>query len=169
MATVAVFIALGGTSYAAIKVTGKNVRNSSLTGADIKTNSVTGKDIKSLGSGDFKKGTLRAGKTGATGPQGPAGAAGSALGYGKVDSNGALSAGKNVVVTVGSSPANYCIRALAGTATNITATITFPASPGSYARVGNMSQSCPAGTQVSVVTFGSNDDPLAQPFFFTVN
>ena len=32
MATIAVFVALGGSSYAAITITGKNVRNSSLTG-----------------------------------------------------------------------------------------------------------------------------------------
>ena len=32
ISTVALFVALGGTSYAALTVTGKNVRNSSLTG-----------------------------------------------------------------------------------------------------------------------------------------
>ena len=37
MATVAVFIALGGSSYAAFTVTGKNVKNSSLTGKDVRT------------------------------------------------------------------------------------------------------------------------------------
>jgi len=46
VATLALFIALGGSSYAAIKVTGKNVRNGSLTGKDIKRNSLGGKRIK---------------------------------------------------------------------------------------------------------------------------
>lgn len=45
MATVAVFIALGGTSYAALMITGANVRNGSLRGIDIRTGSVPGKDI----------------------------------------------------------------------------------------------------------------------------
>src|SRR3954466_9508678 len=80
----ALFVALGGSSYAAIKVTGKNVKNSSLTGADIKNNSVTGKDVKGLGRGDFKKGTLLSGAAGPQGPQGSAGAPGSALAFGKV-------------------------------------------------------------------------------------
>jgi len=40
MATLAISVALGGTSYAAITITGKNVKNGSLTGADIKKHSV---------------------------------------------------------------------------------------------------------------------------------
>jgi hypothetical protein len=81
MATIAVFVALGGSSYAAISVTGKNVKNSSLTGKDVKNNSLTGTDVKGLKSGDiadrsllskdFKTGQLPKGDTGATGPRGP--------------------------------------------------------------------------------------------------
>jgi hypothetical protein len=41
VALTALAVALGGTSYAAVTITGKNVRNSSLTGADIKNNSLT--------------------------------------------------------------------------------------------------------------------------------
>jgi hypothetical protein len=40
IATCALFIALGGSSYAAIKITGRNVANGSLTGKDIKKRSV---------------------------------------------------------------------------------------------------------------------------------
>jgi hypothetical protein len=36
MATIAVFVAIGGSAYAALKVTGKDVVNESLTGKDIK-------------------------------------------------------------------------------------------------------------------------------------
>jgi hypothetical protein len=46
MATIAVVIALGGTSYAAIKVTGKNVKNSSLTRKDIKNSSFLSSDVR---------------------------------------------------------------------------------------------------------------------------
>jgi hypothetical protein len=79
VATLALFIALGGGAYAAITVTGKNVRNGSLTGADLKNNSVASTDVRngSLLSKDFKAGQLKAGPagprgaTGVTGPVGP--------------------------------------------------------------------------------------------------
>lgn len=86
---IALFVALGGTSYAAITITGKNVKNGSLTGADLKNESVTTADIKngSLLTKDFKAGQLPnftaastqpgpagpKGDTGATGPAGPKG------------------------------------------------------------------------------------------------
>lgn len=80
MSTAAVFIALGGTSYAAITVTGRNVRDGSLTGADIRNNSVASKDVKdgSLLTKDFKAGQLPGGAAGPAGPVGPAGPAGPA-------------------------------------------------------------------------------------------
>jgi hypothetical protein len=46
VATLALFIALGGSSYAALKVTGKDVRDRSLTGRDVKRNSLTGRQIR---------------------------------------------------------------------------------------------------------------------------
>jgi hypothetical protein len=87
-ATLALFVALGGTSYAALTITGKNIKNSSLTGADIKNSSLKTSDIKnnslktsdiknsSLLAQDFKAGQLPAGPKGATGaPGAPGGAA----------------------------------------------------------------------------------------------
>jgi hypothetical protein len=89
MATLAVFVALGGTSYAALVVTGKNVKDSSLTGADIKNRSLTSADFKgSIAGPDGAPGAKgdagpvgAKGETGAAGPQGeggPRGANGSA-------------------------------------------------------------------------------------------
>jgi hypothetical protein len=46
IATMALFVALGGSSYAALTITGKNVRNGTLTGKDFKRNSLTGKQIR---------------------------------------------------------------------------------------------------------------------------
>ena len=46
VATLALFIALGGSSYAALTITGKDVRNRSLTGKDVKRNSLTGGEIR---------------------------------------------------------------------------------------------------------------------------
>jgi hypothetical protein len=86
VAGTALVVALGGTSYAAVSVSGKDVRNSSLTGADVRNNSLTGADIRNISSGDvrdgalrardFRRGELPAGARGATGPAGPAGAQG---------------------------------------------------------------------------------------------
>ena len=42
---ISLFVALGGTSYAAITVTGKDVRNGSLTGADVKDRSLKKADL----------------------------------------------------------------------------------------------------------------------------
>jgi hypothetical protein len=72
VSVLALFVALGGSSYAAIKVTGKNVKDSSLTGKDIKNSSLTSSDVKnrSLLSKDFKTGQLPAGPRGADGSNG---------------------------------------------------------------------------------------------------
>ena len=72
VSVIALFVALGGSSYAAIKVTGKNVTDSSLTGKDVRNSSLRGVDVKngSLLTADFGPGQLPAG---AQGPQGPKG------------------------------------------------------------------------------------------------
>ena len=84
-ATLALFVALGGTSYAAATISGSDVQNGSLTGADVRNESLksrdvdngslTGSDLKngSLRAADFKAGDLPAGPQGAPGPQGPQG------------------------------------------------------------------------------------------------
>ena len=76
VSALALFIALGGTAYAAVTVTGKNVKNGSLTGADVKNNSLTGSDVKGLGPADFTAGVLPAGAQGPAGAKGDTGAAG---------------------------------------------------------------------------------------------
>ena len=65
MATVALFVALGGSSYAAVTLTGKNIKNESLTGADVKNRSLSAKE--------FSPGALPAGTRGPQGERGPAG------------------------------------------------------------------------------------------------
>ncbi|HEV2813348.1 MAG TPA: hypothetical protein VGW10_08860, partial [Solirubrobacteraceae bacterium] len=46
MSSVAIFAALGGSSYAAVKIAGKDVRDESLTSRDIKNGSLRAKDIR---------------------------------------------------------------------------------------------------------------------------
>jgi hypothetical protein len=78
VAVIALFVALGGSSYAAIQVTGKDVKNSSLTGKDVKDSSLTTSDVRdgSLLAGDLKPGQLPAGPQGTQGPKGDPGAKG---------------------------------------------------------------------------------------------
>jgi hypothetical protein len=103
---VALAVALGGTSYAAITITGNNVRNSSLTGTDVRNSSLTGTDVKNssltgsdvknrslttsdlslasirtLRSGSGTGGTGGSGSPGKTGPTGATGPAGPAAGF----------------------------------------------------------------------------------------
>jgi hypothetical protein len=82
MATAAVFIALGGTSYAVTQlpknsVGSKQIRSGAVGASEIRTGAVRSKDIRdrSVALKDISKaarGSLR-GQTGATGPQGPPG------------------------------------------------------------------------------------------------
>jgi hypothetical protein len=87
-ATLALFVALGGTSYAAATISSSDVQNGSLTGTgirneslksrDVDNGSLTGSDLKngSLLAADFKAGRLPAGPQGLPGPQGPQGVQG---------------------------------------------------------------------------------------------
>ncbi len=76
----ALFIALGGTSYAAVtlpanSVGTKQIKKNAVTSAKIKKNAVTSAKVKngSLRQVDFAAGELPAGPTGPAGPQGPKG------------------------------------------------------------------------------------------------
>jgi hypothetical protein len=78
MATVAVFVALGGSSYAAIKVGSKQIVNNSIRSKDIRNDQVRSSDVRngSLLSKDFKAGQLPTGPAGRQGPPGVPGADG---------------------------------------------------------------------------------------------
>ena len=46
VATLALFVALGGTGYAASQITSRDVKNRSLKGGDLKRDTITGKEIR---------------------------------------------------------------------------------------------------------------------------
>jgi hypothetical protein len=46
MSTLAVFIALGGSSYAALKINGRNIENRSIPAKKLKRNSITGREVR---------------------------------------------------------------------------------------------------------------------------
>ena len=78
VSSLALFAALGGSSYAAITITGKQVRDGSLSGRDVRNGTLTSRDVRdrSLRARDFKRGQLPTGPQGATGARGPAGPTG---------------------------------------------------------------------------------------------
>ena len=69
----ALFIALGGSSYAVVTRVGtKEIRNNSVRTGDLRNNDIRSRDVRNgtLLRGDFKSGQLPAGATGAQGPRG---------------------------------------------------------------------------------------------------
>jgi hypothetical protein len=137
VASLALFAALGGTSYAAISITGKQVRDGSLSGRDVHNGALTGQDVRdrSLLLRDFRQGQLPAGPAGTQGPRGEpgpkgdpgpqgqagakgekgdAGPAGTARAYGRVAVNGALSRSANVTGVTHPFTGVYCIAFAAG-------------------------------------------------------
>ena len=112
-AYVALFVALGGTSYAAItlpknSVGSSQLRNHSVKGVDLGSNSVTASQVKngSLSAADFRSGSLPAGPAGATGPAGPPG---SVRAYGHVAANGALTRSAGITSVTHPVLGVYCI------------------------------------------------------------
>jgi hypothetical protein len=108
MATIAVFVSLGGSSYAALRVTGKNVPRDALTGADIKNltgkdvrnETLTGADVKRLTSADVANGRLLA-EDFAAGqlPRGEKGEAGTALAFARVLNDGTVDESRSKNIT----------------------------------------------------------------------
>jgi hypothetical protein len=82
LAMVALFVALGGVSYAATKITTKQLGNQSVTSLKIKNRTILKKDLRPKLVNSLK------GKQGPAGPAGPQGAPGSALAYAQVADNG---------------------------------------------------------------------------------
>jgi hypothetical protein len=91
VALIALFVALGGSGYAAVKISGANLTNRSVAGKKLKKSAVTGNEVKnrSLGAADFKLGQLPAGPQGATGSTGSAGSPGATGAQGTPGSPGA--------------------------------------------------------------------------------
>ena len=156
VATLALFLALGGVGYAATSLPANSVGS-----AQLKPDAVTGAKVKngSLRSADFKKGQLpkgAKGATGATGPAGPAGvagpagapgAAGTALGYALVKADGTLDATRSsanitaAMVTNASASAS-CFHDLPFTVKNTIATAQYD---GGLGTAGEMVQAAVAG------------------------
>ncbi len=87
VAIIALVVALGGTSLAAITVTGSMIRNNSVTSVDLADNAIVSRDIRN--GSIFPVDLSAAAKRTLTGPAGPIGPAGPAGTNGTNGSNGA--------------------------------------------------------------------------------
>jgi len=185
MATVAVFIALGGVSYAAVKLPKNSVGS-----AQIKKNAVTGAKVKSgaISAIDLSQAVrTQLAKAGVPGPQGPAGAqgaqgvpgaAGSARAYGTVKEDGTVvdpARMKNVVSVrrSGFPTGRYCI-ALAPSIDAATANVVVSldynfASNGSTVGSDSSRSDCSAtSNEVEIKSWGATGQPEDNRFTFIV-
>ena len=76
--TLALVIALGGTSYAAVKITGADIKDGTVTTADVKNHNLTLKDLSSSATSGLKGPKGNPGAPGAPGAPGTPGAKGDA-------------------------------------------------------------------------------------------
>jgi hypothetical protein len=180
IAYVALFAALGGTSYAAASLPRNSVgtsqiRNNAVTSSKIANNAVSSAQVRngSLTSSDFKAGTLLtgpAGAPGAPGPQGPAGG-GAAIGFANVSQAGVPDPGTSVGIGAANIIHNvqggYCFTGLPGTMHNVqvTAQNGFNGAVIGNATLGVFGQ-CPLGTQVSVVLLSASTGAAVNNGFF---
>jgi hypothetical protein len=89
-ATLALFIALGGTSYAVNQIGSNDIRNNSIRSRDVRDNTLRSRDIRNhtLLARDFKPGLLKAGARGPRGLRGLRGLRGKTGKTGKTGSPG---------------------------------------------------------------------------------
>jgi hypothetical protein len=171
VALIALFVALGGTGYAALKLPKNSVGSNQLKkgavkGSDIAANAVTGSKVKrgSLSRSDFKSSSLPQGPRGLQGPKGDAGSSASAAVLGRGNGVGAgawfmapsgLAAANMNENNVSSFTENVPI-----TASDLAVTLTVAPDPGTSRtftlRVGNantaLSCTIPAGTVICTST-----------------
>jgi hypothetical protein len=163
LAMIALFVALSGTGYAAVKI----ARNS-ITSIHVKDRSLLAKDFK---SGQIPRGAVGpAGPAGAAGPAGPTGPAGAAKAYARVLSGGDVDdpRARGIPDAAVSHPANgvYCID-IEGGALSVIATIDSSASGDIAASV--LLNVCAVGKEIEVKTFDHAGVAADRPFYVLVN
>jgi hypothetical protein len=168
VAILALVVATGGTATAAVVITGKQIKNSSISGKDVKNKSLTPTDFR---------GTVRGaegpqGAQGALGPQGPrgdTGAAGSAAAYGSVSAAGALSDSKGIN-SVTLNGGIFCIDA-AVPVNNIVGTMDFDNAFVEAQLIVDTGTAggCPAGTDAFAVPYRDGVGSTPQAFMFLIN
>ena len=168
IAVIALVVAVGGTSYAALtlpkgSVGAKQLKKNSVGKKQLKKNSVTSVKVKNgslksidFGSGELPKGDKGdKGDRGTNGTNGTNGVNGSAVAFAHVNANGTLDSAKSKNITatsqVGAVPGYYCIN-VAVPVKNIVATVDNIGDFTTSATFGDPLTSCPVGTDVTVLT-----------------
>jgi len=166
LAMIALFVALSGTGYAAVKI----ARNS-ITSIHVKDRSLLAKDFR---AGQLRRGAVGpVGPAGPTGPAGPAGPAGAAKAYARVLAGGDVDDPRARGVTDGGvskpSTGTYCID-VEGGALNVVATLDAAGGSGpGEIRASTLLASCPSGKEVEVQTFDSTGLAADRAFFVLIN
>jgi hypothetical protein len=165
IACLALLLALGGTSYAAIQALPRN----SVTSVQVKDRSLLARDFK---AGQIPRGAAGpAGPAGAAGPAGPAGPSGAAKAYARVLAGGDVDdpRARGIADAAVSHPSAgvYCID-VEGGAVNAIATLDTAGSSGEIS-VGVLLNACPSGKEVEVHTYNSAGTASDLPFMVLVN
>jgi hypothetical protein len=165
---IALFVALGGTSYAALKIPRNSVGSPQVINGSLQKGDLSTKAVAALKGNRGAAGAQGAqgspgpagatGAVGATGPAGAAGAAGTARAYAEVDSTTpslVTARTKNITAVARPSTGTYCLTPAAGIdprAVAIVATEDFALSPvDGIVQVTGTGVDCPAG-QLEVQT-----------------
>jgi Collagen triple helix repeat (20 copies) len=170
IALLALFLVLGGTSFAAATL----INGSQIKKHSIAKNRLTNKAIKQLKGNRGPQGPQGAagaagaqGARGPTGAQGAPGAAGSAVAYGRVASDGTLDATNSKNVTSSHFGTGFYCLTPSATVHNGVATIGFGADVNSDIYI-DLNGFCGAG-KVAVATYNGSGAAANEPFMFTLN
>lgn len=164
MATIAVMIALGGTSYAALTLPRNSVGERQIRAGAVRSSEVRN---GSLGIKDLSAGarTSLQGATGPAGPQGPAGPAGTQL-FAVVNAAGERTAGTATSGGASGATGTYLI-GFARSVQGCAATATLGTADASATVAGRITVNVVNG-QVGVQTYGADGSPTNAPFHLIV-
>ena len=175
-ALLALVVATAGTSYAAVTLPKHSVGTKQL-----QKNAVVSKKVKdgSLLATDFAAGQLPKGEQGAPGAPGAKGADGTALAYARIGIDGTVDLARskgvtqaNVLHDVGLlGTGRYCISGLSFTPKNVVATVDVAngTANGPIVTAGAQQfNTCPVGTQVTVLTTRAADNFFVEQGFYVL-
>jgi hypothetical protein len=161
VAVIALFLALGGTVYAAGKLNGKTIKRSSIPGNRLKADSVTGAQVNEGSLGVVPNATNATNATNAVNGQ--------PVAFAHVSSAGVLDAAnsKNVGSVFRDSEGIYCFSGLPFTPKGGEATVDALGSSNDFAQLGVGSAGCP-NTEAFVDTFDSDSGTSHDDGFYVV-
>jgi hypothetical protein len=175
IALLALFVAMGGSVYAASKLSGKSIKKGSEPGNRIKKNTLTGTQIKESSLGTVPKATNATNATNA----GNATTANGPVGWAAVSSTGSLEVGRNVSQgNISAGSANYwCFSGLSFPFRAVDVTVDYWNGTFTFSTVAQASvigtgsanlggTGCPAGTQAFVHGWNANASTTSPIAFF---